>query len=296
MVQKRIETTTSRTAEWTCLSRALSSLETARKCYRGDDSIAVLLLPKFLRLLLHIPWAKSYFSRVAAPQGMYEYVIARTKYIDAVFKEVLADRFEQILIFGAGFDTRALRFQEAAGTTKIFELDVPITQEAKIRQYQKRGLNIPSNVVFVQIDFDKESLSARLEEAGFGRFQRSLFVLEGLLMYLRPESVAETFRTIRDFAGKGSEIVFDYIYASVLRHEGQCPGEKKIVESVAKAGEEWHFGIEQGEIERFLSTYDLRLRDHRNGHALEEMYFKDAAGTIVGRVNGTHCLARAVKM
>ena len=226
---------------------------------------------------------------------MYEYVIARTKYIDEVFKDALAYRFEQILIFGAGFDTRALRFQDVAGTTKIFELDAPITQDAKIRQYQKRGLSIPPNVVFIPIDFDKESLPVKLEEAGFGRYRRSLFILEGLLMYLRSESVADTFRTIQDFAGKNSEIVFDYIYASVLRHEGQYYGERKIVESVAKAGEQWHFGIEQGETERFLSTYDLRLCDHRDAHGLEQMYFKDATGTIVGRVNGTHCLVRAMK-
>jgi methyltransferase (TIGR00027 family) len=296
MAKKRIETTTSRTAEWTCISRALSSLEAASNCYRSDDYVAVLLLPNFVKLLIHIPWVRKFFSRVVAPKGMYEYVIARTKYIDWIFKEVLADRFDQILIFGAGFDTRVLRFQDVVGKTKIFELDVPVTQDAKIRQYQKRGLSIPPNVVFIAIDFDKESLSLKLQEAGFGRSQRSLFVLEGLLMYLHPESVAETFRTIRDFAGKGSEIVFDYIYESVLRHEGQYYGEKKIVESVAKAGEEWHFGIEQGEIERFLSTYDLRLCDHRGAHELEQMYFKDAAGKIVGRINGTHCLVRAIKV
>jgi methyltransferase (TIGR00027 family) len=227
---------------------------------------------------------------------MYEYVIARTKYIDAVFKEVLDARFDQILIFGAGFDTRALRFQDVVGPTKIFELDVPITQNAKIRQYQKRGLSIPPNVVFIPIDLEKESLSIKLEEAGFGRFWRSLFVLEGLLMYLRPESVAETFRIIRDFAGEGSEIVFDYVYASVLRHEGQYYGERKIAESVAKAGEEWNFGIEEGKIEEFLSTYDLRLCDQRNAHELEQTYFKDASGKIIGRVNGTHCLVRAMKV
>lgn len=223
-------------------------------------------------------------------------MIARTKYIDAVFKEVLADRFDQILIFGAGFDTRALRLQHIAGTTKFFELDIPITQDAKIRQYQKRGLHLPPNVVFIPIDFEKESLSIKLDEAGFGRSQKSLFVLEGLLMYLHPVSVGEIFRTIRDFAGEGSEIVFDYIHSSVLRHEGQYYGEKKILESVVKAGEKWHFGIEPGEIEHFLSNFGLRLRDQRNAQELEQMYFKDSVGKIVGRVNGTHGLVRAMKV
>lgn len=294
MSRKRIESTTSRTAEWSCISRAMSSLETS-DCYRSDDHIAALLLPSFVGLLIRVQFFRKLFVH-RAPQGFYEWVIARTKYIDAVFKQALTDRFDQILFFGAGFDTRAMRFQDQARETKMFELDVPVTQDAKIRQYRKRGISVPRNVVFIPIDFDKESLPVKLEQVGFGRNHRSLFILEGLLMYLQPESVDKTFRTLQDFAGDASEIVFDYVYASVLRHENIYYGESGIVESGERAGEQWHFGIEKGEVEQFLSTYDLKLIDHKDAHDLEEMYFKDASGKIVGRVNGTHCLVRAGKV
>jgi len=295
---RRIETTTSRTAEWTCVSRAASFLESDSH-YRSDDHIALLLVPTFLKLLLklttHIPLIRRFYSQVLAPKGIYEYTIARTKYIDAVFKETLAEGFDQILIFGAGFDTRALRFQTETGDTKIFELDVPITQQAKLGQYAKRGLSIPANVEFISIDFDKESLSDKLKEAGFVRDGRSLFVLEGSLMYLQPESVDETFKVIERFAGEGSEVVFDYVRAPVLRQAGSYYGEREIVKSVAKAGERWCFGIEEGELERFLKKYGLRVSEHKDAQDLEQSYFTDASGEIVGRVNGTHCLVRAVK-
>ena len=294
MSGRRIETTTSRTAGWTCVSRAASSLESDSH-YRSNDHIALLLVPTFLKLLLHIPLFRRFFSQVIAPKGIYEYTIARTRYIDAVFKEVFAERFDQILIFGAGFDTRALRFQTESGDTKIFELDVPITQKAKLDQYAKRGLSIPANVEFIPIDFDKESLSEKLEKAEFGRGGRSLFVLEGLLMYLQPESVDETFKIIEGFVGKGSEVVFDYVRASVLRQEGSYYGEREIVKSVSKAGEQWYFGIEEGEIEGFLKKYGLRVSEHKDAQELEQMYFTDVSGEIVGRINGTHCLVRAVK-
>jgi methyltransferase (TIGR00027 family) len=303
MPKKRIETATSRTAEMTCISRAISSLEKDRH-YRSDDYIAVRLLPRLLGFLIRIPLFRRIISRRIAPIGVYEYVIARTKYIDAVFKEALAEKFGQVLIFGAGFDTRALRFGNEAGDTKIFELDAPITQNAKIGQYRKRGLPIPTNVVFVPVDFDRESIASKLDAAGFDRDKRSLFILEGLLMYLQPQSVDVAFRTIRAFAGKGSEIVFDHVYASVLRHENLYYGEAEVAHAVSKAGEEWHFGIEKGEIERFLAAYDLGLIDQRNAEALEEMYFRgcpgkagfdDAAGNHVGLMNGTHCLVRAVR-
>jgi methyltransferase (TIGR00027 family) len=292
--ERRIETTTSRTAEWTCVSRAASSLESDSH-YRSDDHIALLLVPTFLKPVLHIPLIRRFCIRVVAPKGIYEYTIARTKYIDSVFREALARGFDQVLIFGAGFDTRALRFRTEAGDTKIFELDVPITQKAKLGQYGKRGLSIPANVEFISIDFDKESLSEKLEEAGFHRDGRSLFLMEGLLMYLKPESVDETFKIIRRFAGEGSEVIFDYVRAPVLRRAGLYYGEKDIVNSVAKAGEQWYFGIEEGEIERFLNEYGLRVSEHKDAQELERMYFTDASGEIVGRINGTHCLVRAVK-
>jgi methyltransferase (TIGR00027 family) len=291
---RRIETATSRTAAWTCVSRAASSLESDDR-YRSDDHIALLLVPAFLRLLLHIPLVRRFYGQVLAPKGIYEYTIARTKYIDAVFKEALAAGFDQILVFGAGFDTRALRLQAEAGQTRIFELDVPITQQAKLDQYAQRGLIIPANVEFISIDFDRESLPEKLEEARFGKGERSLFVLEGLLMYLQPESVDETLKVIQEFAGEGSEVVFDYVRASVLRQAGSYYGEREIVKAVAKAGERYHFGIEDEELEGFLKKYGLRASEHQDAQDLEQRYFTDASGEIVGRVNGTHCLVRAVK-
>jgi methyltransferase (TIGR00027 family) len=292
--EKRIETTTSRTAEWTCVSRAASSLETDSR-YRSDDRIALQLVPAFLRILLHIPWIRRFCCQVIAPKGIYEYTIARTKYIDGVFKEALAKGFDQILIFGAGFDTRALRFQAETGNTKIFELDVPITQRSKLDQYAKRGLRLPANVKFISIDFDSESLSEKLEEAGFVRNQRSLVVLEGLVMYLQAESVDETFKVIERFAAAGSEVVFDYVRGPALRQEGMYYGEREIFKSVAKAGERWNFGIEDEELEQFLKNYSLILSQRKYGQDLEQQYFTNASGDIMGRVNATHCLVRATK-
>lgn len=293
-MKRRIESTTSRTAQMTCLSRACSALET--NCYyKSNDHIALLLLPIALKPLLHLSMARRLFAKVAAPKGIYEYVIARTKYIDTVFKHALEEQLDQVLIFGAGFDTRAIRFQEKMSNTMVFELDFPVTQQAKISQYQKRHVDVPPNLKFIAIDFDKESLSLKLDEAGFYRQQRSLFILEGLVMYLQPSSVDETLQTIRNFAGKGSLVVFDYVYASVLRNEGIYYGETRITDTVSGSGEQWQFGIERGQIRYFLTKYAMRLMDHKDAKDLEQTYFSDSNGKTIGRVNGTHCLVTAEK-
>jgi methyltransferase (TIGR00027 family) len=294
MASKRIEVTTSRTAEWTCLCRAISSLEKS-SFYKSDDRLAISLLPYFLMLLIRIPFAGRLMLWSFTAKGGYEYIIARTKYIDAVFKQALSEQFSQILIFGAGFDTRALRFQHQAQQTRVFELDAPLTQQAKIRQYRKRHLCVPSNLMFIEIDFSKELLPDRLNRAGFHRDRRSLFILEGLTMYLEPESVYQTFQTIEQYAGAGSRAVFDYVQASVLRHDTPLYGESKMVQSVSKAGEKWRFGIEPAEIEQFVTAYGFELNDHRCAQELEEIYFQDEGGQRIGRINGTHCIVSASK-
>jgi methyltransferase (TIGR00027 family) len=230
-----------------------------------------------------------------APTGLYHFVVARTKYVDGVFRQALAELFAQVLIFGAGFDTRALRFQQDSRNSRIFELDVPATQSAKISQYRKRSLAVPANLTFIPIDFDKESLLAKLRDAGFQKGQRSLFVLEGLLMYLQAESVDATFRTIQEYGGEGSWVVFDYVYASVLRREKLYYGESEVMTSVTRTGEKWHFGIERGKLGEFLSTYGLNTMDEKDAQELERTYFTDASGRIVAHVNGAHCLVTAEK-
>jgi methyltransferase (TIGR00027 family) len=289
-VQKRIDSKPSKTAEFTCLARAVSSLE-KRGCYRSDDHIALTLLPGLARFLVRLPPVRSLF-RAATGKGLYPYVIARTKYIDAVFEQAVAAGFPQIVVFGAGFDTRALRLQRGSGETKIYELDAPTSQDAKLRQYRKRGLAVPPNVVFVAIDFDRESLSSALERAGFHTGERSLFILEGLLMYLQPGSVDETFRTMQALAGPRSEMVFDYVCASVLRDQGEG---KEAADSVAKIGEAWTFAFEEREVAQFLAVRNWTLADHRDAAALDQLFFRDGAGRIVGHVNAAHCLARAIK-
>jgi methyltransferase (TIGR00027 family) len=295
MGERRIERTTSRTAEMTCLSRAASSLESSSQLH-SNDYLAVALLPDLFRLLVHLPMYRRFHRRVLAPSGAYEYVIARTKYIDGVFERAMVERFDQVLLFGAGFDTRALRFQAEAQHARIFELDAPPTQHAKIRQYRKRRLALPSNLVFIAVDFDKESLPEKLDACGFHGGRRTLFVLEGVLMYLEPESVRATLRTVQEYAGHGSWLVFDYVRASVLRQENTEYGEAQLRETVATAGERWRFGIEPTELASLLAAYGFAVSDHKDARQLEDTYFRDGAGGVVSRINASHCIALAVRL
>ena len=291
-MEKRIRAKTSRTAEIKCLERALSYYE-KNKLYRSDDYVAPVIMPFFLKGLAKLS-VLGYFYRLFTVKGVYEYVIARTKYIDEAFDKNL-ENAEQVLIFGAGFDSRSIRFKDKTKHAKYFELDSTITQNARIKRFKEMNIEVPPNVVFIPIDFDKDSLSQKLDEYGFKRNKVCLFLLEGLTMYLDPRSIDATFKLISGYAGKDSIVIFDYIYASVTRRENLYDGEKELYDAVSKAGEKFTFGIERGKIEEFLSKYDLSLVEEVTADVLEKRYFTDQEGKVVGRVTGTHSLVLSKK-
>jgi methyltransferase (TIGR00027 family) len=240
-------------------------------------------------------WLFRLFIRHFFPNGIYEYVIARTKYFDAVFTEAIEQGFDQIVILGAGFDSRALRFNRLNRGTRIFELDAPTTQREKLKAYELKKLVIPENLVFIPIDFNQESLAQKTAQAGFVAGRTSLFLLEGVTMYLSQGAIEDTFRFISDVSGTGSLIVFDYIHAGVLRKEKRYYGEAEIYRTVAKVGEEWMFALEESEVERFLSRYGFLPKDHSDTQKLEERYFRNSKGLTVGKINGTHAIVTGIK-
>lgn len=291
----RIETKSSRTADFACLLRAASYVD-RRQCYSGTDHIAYVLVPAFFKLILKSRWLFRLFSLPFFPSGMYEYVIARTRYFDAVFVEALEHDFDQIVIFGAGFDSRALRFANLNRGTRVFELDAPTTQQEKLKAFQLKKLAVPENVIFVPIDFNKESVEDKMAQAGFVAGKKSLFILEAVTMYLPQDAVESTLRFIKDVSGMRSIIVFDYIYAGVLRKENKYYGERGFsLKTLARVGEEWTFALEEGEVEQFLGRYGFYLRDHSGKPELEDRYFRDSDGAIVGKINGTGAIATGVK-
>jgi methyltransferase (TIGR00027 family) len=292
MAKRRIETRASRTAGYTCFSRACATREPDPRL-RGPDILAEHILPPAARFMLDFVLLRKFLMRRIFPAGIYEYVIARTKVMDAAFVEALEAGFHQIVLLGAGFDTRALRFAYRNRVTKIFELDAPATQEPKIKILHNQKLTIPPELVFVPIDFDHEDLFEALMNAGFMEEQKNLFLWEGVSMYLSTEAVDGTLEFIRCHSAAGSRLVFDYLLASVLRREDFLYGEREIYKTVARVGEGWTFGLEEGEIGPFLTSRGFQVIAHYTPHELEQKYLITDDGIRLGPINGTHCIVIA---
>jgi methyltransferase (TIGR00027 family) len=292
---RRIESRPSLTAELTCICRSGSSVE-KNLFYKSEDAIALQILTEPIKTLIQHSFYRKLHFGLGAPHGLYEYIIIRTKYIDAIFKTAIENKINQVLILGAGYDTRAIRLPNNRNKVKIYEFDSVFTQQSKIKMFTTNDIQIPENLIFIPINFEKEKLSNKLLEIGVKRNQRSLYIIEGVTMYLEPSAIDVLFTEISKYMGKDSIVVFDYIYNDVIRQEKKHYGETEAIATVKKANESFQFGIEKGSITNYLLKYNLQVIDHLDAREMERRYFTDNKGKIIHQVNDIHCLVTAQKV
>ena len=130
--------------------------------------------------------------------------------IDEHMRKALFEGIAQVVILGAGFDTRAWRI---AGATRIFEVDHPNTSAAKQRCLQDAKSLAP--VRYVKVEFNSDNLDKMLASAGYDPMRRTFFLWEGVTNYLTEAAVRHTF----SFVGKAapnSRIAFTYVHRDIV--------------------------------------------------------------------------------
>jgi len=202
--------------------------------------------------------------------------VIRTRYIDDYLKACIDDGIKQLVILGAGYDSRAYRFDGLKGKVKVFEVDNPATQKEKIEKVKKILGSLPDKVVYVPIDFHKEKLDERLFESGYDKNLKTLFIWEGVTMYIAAEAVDETLAFIVNNSGEGSSNIFNYIFQSVVDGTCEMEGAKKARKYVERKGEPWTFGIEEGTTEEFLSKRGFYQVKDAGYEFLRSVYCKGA--------------------
>jgi methyltransferase (TIGR00027 family) len=155
-------------------------------------------------------------------QKFYDYaranVVMRQRYTEDELGKALERGVGQYVILGAGLDSFASRRSDLAGVVRVFEVDHPATQQWKRARLQELGLTAPSNLTFVPLNFEQQTLADGLR-AGGHRSELPTFVSWlGVTMYLTEEAVFETLQYVASFV-PGSEIVFEYSLPEVLLDE-----------------------------------------------------------------------------
>ena len=143
-----------------------------------------------------------------ALKRMADLLALRTMAIDAAVRDAVAAGARQLVILGAGLDGRAFRMPELAGID-VFEVDHPDTQAAK----RARAAALPvkaRSLQFVAVDFERDALADRIAAAGHRPGEPTVWIWEGVVMYLRDEAVRATLAAIAARSAPGSTLVVQY--------------------------------------------------------------------------------------
>lgn len=246
---------------------------------RGPDALSGGFLPLTSRMFAGpLRFIARAYLRAYIP-GMYEWIYARTRHYDTLVLEAIEEGVTQIVILGAGYDTRGVRFREQLDAVggMVFELDHPATQQDK--QQRAQGLDT-SRITFVPIDFETTSVAEALEPTGFDPTQPALFFYEGVLMYLDEDGVKRTLTQVRQVAAPGSRLSFDFCTERSTRGEDTSLGAQETYAHVRKKGEPLRWGAEPEQIPALLEAFELQTERVWQPEHFEEAYLTDARGQV----------------
>lgn len=205
--------------------------------------------------------------------GQRAFVLARTRLIDEALAAALERGVEQVVILGAGYDSRAYRIP-GIERARVFEVDHPDTQARKRALLVPLVEPIPDHVCSVSIDFNREKLGDRLKEAGFREGRPCFVIWEGVTEYLDADAVDATLQLLARSTARGSEVVFTYLDLALLDGTRSFRGGKLHVAMIRRAGEPFTFGIDPATLGSYLARRGFELRDDAAGEELDRRYFR----------------------
>jgi methyltransferase (TIGR00027 family) len=280
---------TSSTAEAVCAYRSIGATDPDPKTRNPDDMARLFLNPALKGHFpgLGLPYEEAKVAMDWMKNGVFYYINARTLHMDALLRQALRSGFRQVVVLGAGFDSRAYRFHKDFPNVHFYEVDLPATSKDK----QRRVLSIlgraPDWVTFVPIDFNTQTLEAVLPKSGFAADQRTFFVWEGVTYFISEAGVDHTLRFVADHSAPGSQIVFDYMPAKVVQGTDYSPsGARMTVFSVALMGEPYIFGIDPRHLKSFINLRGLELLSDLGPQELTRRYLIRSNGDVSGRIAG----------
>jgi methyltransferase (TIGR00027 family) len=237
----------SRTALRVALRRAAHQIHDSPVVF--DDPIAVAILgATYADELKRTPLRSDRPFSV----GLRAFLVARSRYAEDNLRRAVESGVHQYVLLGAGLDTFAYRNPYAQ--LRVFEVDHPATQQWKRELLQQNRIAVPESITYTPVDFERQSLSAQLSDAGFNFQEPAFFAWLGVVPYLTLEAFRATLSFVSD-QPPGSGLTLDYGQPrSVLP-----PLERLALDSLAsrveQAGEPFQLFFTPPEIAAELSSF-----------------------------------------
>jgi methyltransferase (TIGR00027 family) len=136
-------------------------------------------------------------------------LVMRSRHVEDKVEHALTRGVSQYVILGAGLDSFAYRRQDLANAVQVFEVDHPATQAWKQTRLREAGIELPSNLSLVPVDFERHPLINSLRMGGYRVEAPAIFSWLGVTTYLTHDAIFGTLRAVAELA-PGTEIIFQY--------------------------------------------------------------------------------------
>jgi methyltransferase (TIGR00027 family) len=246
---------------------------------------------KLAELLLAYPRLYELLAPRTSLQAFVWWMQLRTRAFDDLLAQFLADGGRQVLLLGAGYDCRAVRFAERLRHVRYFEVDHPSTQTHKRQVIGAARLG--SRARYVAWDFENQPLAGlgpRLAQEGLVPGERVLTLWEGVTMYLSEQAIADTLALVRGLGASGSWLGFNYIDRRVL----SAPrGDQRITQRLSKVvGEPHRFGWDPARLPDWLAVHGYLCLSDRSDLALAQELLPPEAASAFASANRHIVLAQ----
>jgi len=247
-----------------------------------DDAAGWLLGPPLSAILHAAPLRWLFWRPLSAKvRPISAFVVIRSRYAEDCLAQAIGSGCRQYVILGAGLDSWALRHSEPGVT--VFELDQSATQQWKAARIRARLGAAPAHLVFIPIDFERETIADALAAATlsrpYDRGAQALVSWLGTICYLSRAAIANTFASLAAVCAPASRVVFDYFQPKAT----MAPANLQLFETLdaggARRGEPMQTLLDVEEMAKILAAAGWRVVEDLSASDIRRRY-------LAGRTDG----------
>jgi methyltransferase (TIGR00027 family) len=209
-------------------------------------------------------------------RGLRSNVVLRSRFAEDGLMAAVEEGVEQYVLLGAGLDTFAYRQPPWARGLTIIEVDHPASQAGKRAALAAAGIEIPPNVRFADVDFERETLSHGLARCGVDTAKRTFFSWLGVMQYLTRDAIEATLRTVLSFPRR-SALVSTFVQPNA---DPSAPA-ARLAEGSASAGEPWISYFTPEELEAMLRSLGFSDAAFLSREEAERRYYANRTDGFV---------------
>jgi methyltransferase (TIGR00027 family) len=204
---------------------------------------------------------KTSLMQMVVMRGFYLHFVLRKRSIENYVRQAVQQNARQLIVIGAGFDTLSVRMAREFSALQIIEIDHPATQAWK-RTALEDLTGGHSNVHLLPLDLTQQTMQQLLlNNEKYQAGTNTVVVAEGLTMYLSSKEVREILSFIKETSASGSRFIFTYMEERDP-NDFQFKFASRLVDVwLAMKGEQFTWGLGDGQLEPFLNQSDFHLLD-----------------------------------